>query len=421
MALERIDPLQQNDQLSLDHYARYLFVAPFCKGKRVLDAACGTGFGTHMLATFGASAILGVDNATEAISYANAHYNHPNANYLKRGIEDLSNTELGTFDLIVSFETLEHLPNTRAAIDIFAALLAPKGTLIVSVPNEGEQKVDNQFHLVQFTLSSLLSLLNAQFNQVVPYLQIFTLSSTITPHGTFTEGVAGTEIKQFPSSAYVFGDQVNNQRNASAFLAICTQDEILGFEPIHLESGDLWYYFFSEYQHVWQDIKKLGTSWEAQKQYIENLERKVELQEIYINQIEQQSGDIWLQLSQVGESWEKQKAHIIELETTSAANRQELEQVGESWEKQHNYIQQLEDQRNSLWSDIQELGQSWEKQRDYIHQIEHQRDSFWEQLQLVGSSWEKQHAYIVQIEQQCTEYLTKLQQIEQSRNSKNAE
>ncbi|MBC8077028.1 MAG: class I SAM-dependent methyltransferase, partial [Chloroflexales bacterium] len=72
MADERIDPAAREDKWVVDHYARYLFASSVAAGRRALDVACGTGFGSHLLAESGATHVLGADLAQDAVDYATA-------------------------------------------------------------------------------------------------------------------------------------------------------------------------------------------------------------------------------------------------------------------------------------------------------------------------------------------------------------
>jgi SAM-dependent methyltransferase len=112
---------------------RYRFAAADSAGKRVLDAACGTGFGSAMLSER-SRGVVGVDHCEEAVSYAARHFGSARATFRKSCVEALPFEE-NSFDLVVSFETLEHLVAPRACLAEFARVLDPEGTAIFSIPN----------------------------------------------------------------------------------------------------------------------------------------------------------------------------------------------------------------------------------------------------------------------------------------------
>lgn len=116
------------------HRARYEFAARFAPGKRVADVACGTGYGSAIMADAGAASVVGVDIDAPTIMYAREHYG---AGALYRVAQaDCTGLASGSVDLVASFETLEHVGSDIACIGEFARILSPGGTLIASVPNQ---------------------------------------------------------------------------------------------------------------------------------------------------------------------------------------------------------------------------------------------------------------------------------------------
>ncbi len=135
---ERIipDEMKPNNLLLLEHLARYSFALPYVKG-RVLDIACGSGYGAHMLAKLRKRSIqelVAVDIHQDALDYARKRYYHPLITYQKADVLDpLLSERLGTFDVIISFETIEHVENDRLFKQM-KSLLRRGGKLILSTP-----------------------------------------------------------------------------------------------------------------------------------------------------------------------------------------------------------------------------------------------------------------------------------------------
>jgi 2-polyprenyl-3-methyl-5-hydroxy-6-metoxy-1,4-benzoquinol methylase len=115
-------------QVSEHHLVRYQFATDMAHG-RILDAACGCGYGSQMLSV-GDREVVGVDLSKEAIRWANKYF--PGPTFIQGLIEDAPWS--GTFDTIVSLETIEHMREPKRALDAFRK--ACTGELIVSVPNE---------------------------------------------------------------------------------------------------------------------------------------------------------------------------------------------------------------------------------------------------------------------------------------------
>lgn len=115
-------------EVSLHHLARYEFASKRVQG-RVLDAACGVGYGS-LLMQAGGTAVVGIDGDERAIQWANHFFYGPR--YIHGRIEEKK--WLGNFDSVVSLETLEHVQNPSELLKIFRAVC--KGNFIASVPNE---------------------------------------------------------------------------------------------------------------------------------------------------------------------------------------------------------------------------------------------------------------------------------------------
>lgn len=181
MADERVDPFEQLTPFALDHLTRYLWARTLIPGGRVLDAACGTGFGCRMLAEGGKRSVLGVDICAEAVEAAWQRYGGPGVAFAVMDLMAGPQPGEEPFDAIVSFETLEHLPDPDKALALMASLLKPGGLLLASVPGEGDAEDDNPYHLQHFTRASLATLAGKHFAHVRYLTQEFGISSYLRP------------------------------------------------------------------------------------------------------------------------------------------------------------------------------------------------------------------------------------------------
>ncbi len=139
------------------HLERYEFAAGHARPGRLLDMACGVGYGTRLLAdrAAGVEDALGVDLSQDAVDYALGRYANGKARYA-RG-DALAFADEQGFDTVVSLETIEHVPDPRALVRRLAQLLRPGGVLIASVPVT--PSVDfNMHHLHDFTARSFRAL-----------------------------------------------------------------------------------------------------------------------------------------------------------------------------------------------------------------------------------------------------------------------
>jgi SAM-dependent methyltransferase len=138
------------------HMGRYALVRELCRGKRVLDMACGEGYGSQLMRRWGAEAVLGVDASQAAVDKASALFRDANVEFRRARVEDLTPEFLGgQFDLAVCIETIEHVPEPARLLRLLRASVRPGGAIVVTCPNdhwyypgEGER---NLFHLRKYT------------------------------------------------------------------------------------------------------------------------------------------------------------------------------------------------------------------------------------------------------------------------------
>jgi SAM-dependent methyltransferase len=163
---ERIVPDETEPGIVALHLRRYEFALPYAQGRDVLDGACGVGYGTAFLSEH-ARSVVGVDLSGEAIEYARRRYARPNARFERMDLLALDLPD-GAFDVVCSFETLEHLPDLDRFLDEVVRVLRPDGTLLVSTPRAEEttRSPANPFHTVELSRRDLEALLAPRFGRV---------------------------------------------------------------------------------------------------------------------------------------------------------------------------------------------------------------------------------------------------------------
>jgi 2-polyprenyl-3-methyl-5-hydroxy-6-metoxy-1,4-benzoquinol methylase len=168
MAFERIVPgTPEWTAHYANHIQRYKFAAQILAGDstgKVLDAACGVGYGAHFLATRGVAQVVAVDNNSDALESARKDFSDPSIQFVQDDCHTLAAVKRhAPFDAIVSFETLEHLPRPDDFLRACHDCLDDPGLLIISTPNAsvyaGEAKW--QFHEKEYTAPQFESLLVA--------------------------------------------------------------------------------------------------------------------------------------------------------------------------------------------------------------------------------------------------------------------
>lgn len=182
---ERFMPEANDAELELEHFERYYSACRFVKDKVVLDAASGEGYGSHMLAKY-AKKVTGVDLSQEAVDNAKKKYtDRDNLTYMQGSVADLSFMETASIDVVVSFETIEHVPADvqTAFIKEIKRVLKADGLLIMSSPNKKEYSdrydFHNVFHVHELYVDEFVDLLKTEFKNVDLYRQYLEVASFI--------------------------------------------------------------------------------------------------------------------------------------------------------------------------------------------------------------------------------------------------
>jgi SAM-dependent methyltransferase len=164
-AYERFVPgAGQGQLIELEHLVRYQWASGLAYGRRVLDAGCGVGYGTAMLARAGAAEVVGIDVSAQVVEAAQQGA-PDNATFLTDTVHALRFDD-GAFDLVVCFEVIEHVERQDEVIAELARVLAHGGVLAISSPNRGVYPEGNPHHLHEYTPAELRNALGVHFPHV---------------------------------------------------------------------------------------------------------------------------------------------------------------------------------------------------------------------------------------------------------------
>lgn len=178
---ERFMPSGEQVMMHAEHATRYRYAARWSAGKRVLDYACGVGFGTRILAaTDPGTRAVGIDLCAAAVHYAEVHQGGANIAYVAGDGLRLPFGD-ATFDLVVAFEFIEHVARQVESLAEMQRVLTPEGRLIVSTPNRMQTVGRNPFHIHELSEAEFHAMLGERFKYVEFVYQSNMLASFITP------------------------------------------------------------------------------------------------------------------------------------------------------------------------------------------------------------------------------------------------
>ena len=186
-------------EIWIEHWHRYHFAARWARGLRVLDVACGEGYGSALLAGHAAE-VTGVDVSHAAIDHARRTYaDLGNASFVCASCTQLPLPD-ASVDLVVSFETLEHIAGHEAFMDEIARVLAPDGLMILSCPNKREYSDNrgftNEFHVKELYREELDALVAARFPESEWYAQRPSFYSLIAPQAAASATAQLVEVEE---------------------------------------------------------------------------------------------------------------------------------------------------------------------------------------------------------------------------------
>jgi len=146
------------------HRAAYLHARERARGLDVLDAGCGEGFGTALLAET-ARSVLAVDYSADAVAAATAAHARPNLEFRQLNLYDLPQLDR-RFDLVTNFQVLEHLDDPVPFLRALRAALKPDGTLMLTTPNRLTTVSENPYHVREYVAEELRDLVAPIFARV---------------------------------------------------------------------------------------------------------------------------------------------------------------------------------------------------------------------------------------------------------------
>ncbi len=283
---ERLVPTADGwDDLFFEHITRYRFAASLVKGKHVLDAGSGCGYGACHMARRGAQSVSGIDIASEAVNYAREHFKEDGLRFDTADVLD-TGLETGSFDRIVSFEVFEHVERPDRFLNEMKRLLAPGGLFLVSTPNvhtyvAGGKDGENPFHVKEYSPDEFQELLEASFSVIELYAQTGTAGIGIIPCHTGEDRSPECHARLglvFPPSESPWGEPAPPRVDidtCSYMIAICAMEPI----PADLLPSPEWYVLgesLSGRDADYQSVQELQENLISRTRWVEELQREID-------------------------------------------------------------------------------------------------------------------------------------------------
>lgn len=168
-----IERLQMNNKYNAIeatiHMGRYNIAKKYCKGKTVLDISCAEGYGTKLLQKWGAKKVVGLDISKETIDIARKNFGEKNIEFVNHDAMDLSCFKNCLFDLVVSFETIEHLQDPLNFLKEIKRVAKKNAKFIITCPNDYAYYPDesqfNPYHIKKYTFEDFRKMIETFFDK----------------------------------------------------------------------------------------------------------------------------------------------------------------------------------------------------------------------------------------------------------------
>lgn len=232
-AFDAVVPTKSSNYITCQHIMRYVFASTLVAGKTVLDIACGAGYGASHFVACGAKEVVGVDLSKNAVAYARNQYSKKGLHLLQGNAVFLPLRDR-SFDMVVSFETIEHINEYEEYLEEMKRVLKPQGTFICSTPNIAYTQ-HPYYHVKEFRPAEFFDLLENHFDYVQRYGQYISLFTRVNDvlrvipyriaRKTLSFTPHGDRIKEFlKKEVFKSIERVNPRPHGKEVHEMCDQD-----------------------------------------------------------------------------------------------------------------------------------------------------------------------------------------------------
>ncbi len=326
---ERVIPELVDADLLNEHLARYRFAKRFAAklgdAARILDAGCGTGYGTAELAA--SASVTGTDISAEAVEHAHSRYRSERVRFIQGSCERLPFSD-AAFDLLVAFEVIEHLDGWQDLLSEAARVLRPGGVLLVSTPNRDYYEQSrgeagpNPFHRHEFDYAEFQEALSARFAHVRIWTQNHAEAIVFAP-----EDATASTTESSGSS---------DPARASFYLAACSQSPIA--------ANDVF---------VW--IPTSANVLRERELHIAKLKGELEKKDAWLQQTVEALGELQARHEELTAEMERQNIWAAELDREISLRNGRIAELQGEVETRYIWIRDLEAQIGGAQTEIERL------------------------------------------------------------------
>lgn len=394
---ERYVPGIDDPHLEIEHYQRYLSVLPLIENKIVLDAACGEGYGAHILSS-AAKKVTGIDISYDAVNRAVEKYGDTEKlSFCVGSVARLPFPD-ESMEVVVSFETIEHISEKLQYqfLEEIGRVLKKDGILIMSTPNKEIYSdlfdYHNEFHIKEFYKEEFRTFLESKFKFVQFYNQYFEAVSLIDKEGEQNKKIAYYKKKY--------------QQNGKYYIAVAGNEKTIDADISHIMMN-----FYPEYQQRIRRILELQDEVESRNRHLKTLDTEIEQNRNCINDLEQKNKNLAVQMQCLSQKNEELKAHNAEL----CKQKDELRAYSEDLRIQKEEIKAY---YAELKKSNEELRKNSEELRLYNEQLRAEDHKMQEYCMMLQKQSDERQEKGIQAEARAAELSLQIQQLNQTIRNK---
>lgn len=377
---ERFIPGAGDDKLGMEHYQRYLGVREMVRGKTVLDAACGEGYGSDLMASV-AKRVTGLDIDAATVERARVTYRErENLRFLQGSIEKIP-LEKASVDAVISFETIEHVPEQvqKSFLEEISRVLKADGFLVMSTPNKkiysDLYSYQNEFHVKEFYREEFVAFLRQKFRYVELYEQAFRVVSMMDREG-------GGESKLI----YYASDEMG-ERDGKYYIALASNVPVKGKGLASVYLGDA-----GEYDRTVQRILKLQGEEEERNRHIRELDREARHAGEVIRGLQEENEERNAHIRHLDQEMEERDGRILGLTKEKEERETENRRLVFEVEERNALIRKLNVEADQREEYVRRLKKEGEEKEGQIRRLEREGEEKEEQIRrLEGEGKEKEN------------------------------